>query len=181
MLCAKSRERHPLSSQMFSITLASFFFFLFFSLSRATLRHAQTRGYMVNNFPLEGVLAEGGGLLSLCCYVWMHQLLIVALSKIHFYRGGHRRCQRVHLELWGKGDLAHCASEKSAAVLPYSAAGALHCFVPPLYPRMHGLNLWGLDPSNENYIHTRATPAYTAYIMQQMSIGARVSKFDSIS
>lgn len=51
----------------------------------------------------------------------------------------------------------------------------------PYCTPMHGLNLWGLDQPNENYIHTRATPAYTAYIMQQMSIGARVSKFDGIS
>ncbi len=62
----------------------------------------------------------------------------------------------------------------------YIRQPALLCFVPLLYP-MHGLNLWGLDQPNENYIHSRATPAYTAYIMQQMSIGARVSKFDSIS
>lgn len=33
-----------------------------------------------------------------------------------------------------KGDLAHCASEKNAAVLPYSAAVSLLCFVPLLYP-----------------------------------------------
>lgn len=46
---------------------------------------------------------------------------------------------------------------------------------------MHELNLWGLDQPNENYIHNSNTPAYKAYIMQQMSIGARVSKFDSIS
>lgn len=51
----------------------------------------------------------------------------------------------------------------------------------PYCTPMHELNLWGLDQPNENYIHNHNTPAYKAYIMQQMSIGARVSKFDSIS
>lgn len=32
-------------------------------------------------------------------------------------------------------------------------------------------NLWGPDQPNENYIHNHNTPAYEAYIMQQMSIG----------
>lgn len=52
----------------------------------------------------------------------------------------------------------------------------------PYFTRMHRLDLWGLyQQPDENYIHTRAIPAYTVYIMQQMSIGAMVSKFDSIS
>lgn len=67
-----------------------------------------------------------------------------------------------------------------AEVLPYSTAGSLLCFM-PYCTSMHRLNLWGFYQPNENYIHARATSAYTDYIMQQMSIGARVSMFDSIS
>lgn len=68
-----------------------------------------------------------------------------------------------------KGDLVHCAAEKKTAVLPYSTACSVLC---PYFTRMHRLDLWGLyQQPDENYIHTRAIPAYTVYIMQQMSIG----------
>lgn len=62
---------------------------------------------------------------------------------------------------------------KNPQALWNSAASSLLCFAQLLYPLLHWRNLWGLDQPNENYIHNHNTPAYEAYIMQQMSIGGQ--------
>lgn len=79
----------------------------------------------------------------------------------------------------GKGDLVDCASEKKGTrrYFRIQQAGLRSVFCAP---RCTPRNLWGLDQPDENYIRTRATSAYTAYIMQQTRIGARMSMFDNI-
>ena len=75
-----------------------------------------------------------------------------------------------------KLDLACGASEKNTAILPYSAPVCRFCFVPLLCP----YSLAEFMP-NENSIHTCATPANNAYIMQQIIIGPGCLIFDCMS
>lgn len=144
---------------------------------RVSVRQLQMQGFMVKKrikkkkTPWMGLQGEFC-LVHAAMYVWMHQLLCLALSGIHFMQG-YWRCQLVHLELRVKGFWRIVPLNRTRHHSHIQQPAPCSALCPLLYPTVHRLNLWGLYQPNENYIHARATPAYTAYIMQQMSIGGQ--------
>lgn len=135
-------------------------------LSGVSLRRAWMKGYMVNNFPLWGAF---GGVFMLLCMYECNDFLVLHCQKFIFMQG-YRRCQLVHLELWGKGIWRIVPLKR---ILQYShiQQPALFSALCPYCTPMHGLSLWRLYQPNENYIHTRTSPAIQPTLCNRWALG----------
>lgn len=133
-------------------------------------------GDLVNNFPRFGART---GICSLyaatvCIYECFD---LSVLSKI-YYTQGHRKISTISprgaREKYFFSFFASCLCKR---IKPCS-------HIQQLTSALLCARLWGFYMPNENYIYTRTSSClsgYTSYIMQQMSTGAMVSKFGSIS